>query len=125
MQTLCAAAVGNIAPTFLFASAMFNFVVLLHNLVSASQSGMLGPSQHDLNAQVNVMCRAAKQYHIAFLEQVSEKESGVRQVMSTMGLLTSPFWLTWALFEGKSSNPGLPFGLPLAVCGDPETISYQ
>ena len=34
-------------------------------------------------------------------EQVSEKESGVRQVMSTMGLLTSPFWLTWALFEGQ------------------------
>lgn len=27
-------AVGNIAPTFLFASAMFNFVVLLQNLVS-------------------------------------------------------------------------------------------
>ncbi|DBA88907.1 TPA: hypothetical protein ACH3X2_000146 [Trebouxia sp. C0005] len=58
-----ASVVGNIAPTFFFASAMFNFVVLLHNLVS-------------------------------------EKESGVRQVMSTMGLLTSPFWLTWALFEG-------------------------
>jgi len=31
---LCALAVGNIAPTFFFASAMFNFVVLLHNLVS-------------------------------------------------------------------------------------------
>ncbi|DBA85756.1 TPA: hypothetical protein ACH3X1_005317 [Trebouxia sp. C0004] len=58
-----ASVVGNIAPTFFFASVMFNFVVLLHNLVS-------------------------------------EKESGVRQVMSTMGLLTSPFWLTWALFEG-------------------------
>lgn len=27
-------AVGDIAPTFLFASAMFNFVLLLHNLVS-------------------------------------------------------------------------------------------
>ena len=38
-------------------------------------------------------------------EQVSEKESGVRQVMSTMGLLTSPFWLTWALFEGQLSIP--------------------
>ena len=38
-------------------------------------------------------------------EQVSEKESGVRQVMSTMGLLTSPFWLTWALFEGQLSFP--------------------
>ena len=36
-------------------------------------------------------------------QQVSEKESGVRQVMSTMGLLNSPFWLTWGLFEG-----GLP-----------------
>ncbi|DBB06884.1 TPA: hypothetical protein ACH3X3_009543 [Trebouxia sp. C0006] len=58
-----ASVVGNIAPTFFFASAMFNFVVLLHNLVG-------------------------------------EKESGVRQVMNTMGLLTSPFWLTWALFEG-------------------------
>ena len=31
---LCVDAVGNIAPTFFFASAMFNFVVLLHNLVS-------------------------------------------------------------------------------------------
>ncbi len=30
----CVDAVGNIAPTFFFASAMFNFVVLLHNLVS-------------------------------------------------------------------------------------------
>ncbi|KAL3149709.1 hypothetical protein ABBQ38_013538 [Trebouxia sp. C0009 RCD-2024] len=58
-----ASVVGNIAPTFLFASAMFNFVLLLHNLVT-------------------------------------EKESGVRQVMSTMGLLNSPFWLTWSLFEG-------------------------
>ena len=29
-------AVGSIAPTFLFASAMFNFVLLLHNLVSHS-----------------------------------------------------------------------------------------
>ncbi len=38
-------------------------------------------------------------------EQVGEKESGVRQVMSTMGLLTSPFWLTWALFEGQLSSP--------------------
>ena len=38
-------------------------------------------------------------------DQVGEKESGVRQVMSTMGLLTSPFWLTWALFEGQLSFP--------------------
>lgn len=33
-------------------------------------------------------------------KQVSEKESGVRQAMSTMGLLDTPFWLTWGIFEG-------------------------
>ena len=37
---------------------------------------------------------------VVWLKQVSEKESGVRQVMSTMGLLNSAFWLTWSLFEG-------------------------
>ena len=34
--------------------------------------------------------------------QISEKESGVRQVMSTMGLLDSPFWITWIMFEGST-----------------------
>ena len=35
----CVAAVGNIAPTFFFASAMFNFVLLLHNLVRTQNLG--------------------------------------------------------------------------------------
>ena len=60
-------------------------------------------------------------------DQVGEKESGVRQVMSTMGLLTSPFWLTWALFEGQLISTLLTFvlhaksGEHLASCRQPFT----
>lgn len=70
---------------------------LLHN-VSFTSACIIhhGHIPLDANIPPGNKCKRA----VLWCKQVTEKESGVRQVMSTMGLLNSPFWLTWSLFEG-------------------------
>lgn len=109
--------IGTIAPTFLFASIMFQVGTVTTSEGQGNVMHAAWPAHgpfHGCNlhaerrtANQSPPCSSspptsAAQFVLLLHDVVHEEESGVRRAMATMGLRDSPFWASWFLYEVRT-----------------------